>query len=205
MVVETKANRGPDAYACGDSVLADQVTSGGERLITMLPCWDRSEEAAAHERYEQDRKLSEAKREQLASGQEPPAVPGAGAALAACKRIPTRELEHSPFAHRKEIAQVIAHRDGGEIRGVRILFKQVPGLTADWMRDAIACHHARFTLLSNRAVDLSIDPTLVDGARVSVLEHGHQVEVLVVTDTAATGQLAYDRAQDILRGQTATR
>ena len=36
----------PDAhgYACGDTVAADQVTSGGERLITQSNCWPTGED-----------------------------------------------------------------------------------------------------------------------------------------------------------------
>lgn len=36
----------PDArgYACGDTVAADQVTSGGERLITQSNCWPAGED-----------------------------------------------------------------------------------------------------------------------------------------------------------------
>lgn len=36
----------PDAhgYACGDTVAADQVTSGGERLITQSSCWPTGED-----------------------------------------------------------------------------------------------------------------------------------------------------------------
>jgi hypothetical protein len=56
-------------------------------------------------------------------------------------------IEHSPFAHRQEIAEIIPHRERGQIRGVRIVFKPVVGLSPAWMEQAIACHRARFERL----------------------------------------------------------
>src|SRR5580704_16473331 len=38
------------AYDCGDTVMTDQVTSGGERLVNMVPCFNVIDEAAAHQR-----------------------------------------------------------------------------------------------------------------------------------------------------------
>jgi hypothetical protein len=40
---EAAGDPGAPQYACGDTVLADQVTSGGERIITQPPCWPTGE------------------------------------------------------------------------------------------------------------------------------------------------------------------
>ena len=78
------------------------------------------------------------------------------AALAAAEQTllqghPGTRAHASPFAHRKAIAQVIPHREGGVVRGVRVVFKPVAGLTVDCMEQAIACHQARFAALGKPA------------------------------------------------------
>ncbi|HEU4727513.1 MAG TPA: hypothetical protein VFT22_06485, partial [Kofleriaceae bacterium] len=42
------ASGGAPGYQCGDTVMSDQVTSGGQRLVESVPCWDTGEELAAH-------------------------------------------------------------------------------------------------------------------------------------------------------------
>ena len=37
---ETAGDPSATGYACGDTVAADQVTSGGERIITQPNCWE---------------------------------------------------------------------------------------------------------------------------------------------------------------------
>jgi hypothetical protein len=41
---ESAADPDSHGYACGDTVAADQVTSGGERLITQSNCWPTGED-----------------------------------------------------------------------------------------------------------------------------------------------------------------
>jgi len=184
-------------YQCGDTVMSDQATSGGERLVQATPCWDTDEELAAHHQYL-------ATREQRAARKERRVAAGlVEAELAACKGLPAQELEHSPFAHRREIAEVIPHRDAGVLRGVRVVFKPVPGLTATWMRQAVACHRARFERLGEPATYLPDDPTLVARAVTTVeLRAGH-IEVVVDVADDVLAAVALDRAQDLIRARTA--
>lgn len=186
-------------YQCGDTVMADQATSGGERLVQATPCWDTSEELASHHKYLADREQRAARDERRAA--ETLVV----TELAACRGLPAAELEHSPFSHRRAIAQVIPHRDAGKLRGVRVIFKPVPGLTAAWMRQAIACHRARFERLGEPATYLPEDPSLVARATTQVeLRHGHlEVTIEVADDVQAA--VALDRAEDLVRARTAKR
>jgi hypothetical protein len=188
-----------ERYQCGDTVMSDQLTSGGERMVSSVPCWDTGEERIAHEEYiaqlaqerAEDQKQSHA---YLADDEQ-----------AACRGMSPRELEHSPFAHRKEIAEVLPHRNAGTLRGVRIIWKPVPGLTAAWMRQAIACHRARFERLGEPAIYLPEDPTLVARATVTVEQRKGHLEVLIETADDTAGQVALDRAQDLVRPRTAGR
>lgn len=184
-------------YTCGDPVLVDQVTSGGEELTTSVPCWDTDEETEHAAREAGDVELVRAQatyRGELAAAQ-----------LVHCKGIPERELTHSPLAHRKSIEEVIPHRSGPEVAGARIVFKPVPGLTASWMKKAIACHQARHAALGRPASYLPEDPTLVEGADVRVTQNGNRIEVLVTTPEPAQARVALERANGLLRPKTATR
>ena len=188
----------PSAYRCGDP-LQDQSTSGTERVSTWNPCWDLEEEIAVRERgvAAAERYGANLEHEQAAQLVQ--------AELVHCKGIPEHELAHSPFAHRRAIREVIPHRSGGEIRGVRIVFEDIPGLTADYLRSAIACQRARYETLGRPPQYLPEDPTLFDGAEVTVSERQNGFEVLISADDPAVGRLALDRARSLVRERTATR
>jgi len=191
---------GAERYSCGnDYGLSDQVTSGGERLLPTVPCWDVAEENAEHQRF------LAAREERIARTERREATAKVETEIAACRGLSPRELEHSPLSHKKEIAAVIPHRDAGTIRGVRIVFKPVPGLTAAWMRQAIACHRARFERLGEPSTYFSEDPTLVAKADATVdMRNGH-LEVLIVADDPTSARVALDRAEELYRPRTAGR
>jgi len=197
-VAEADGPSDPAAYACGDTVLNDQLTSGGEQLTSWMPCWDLKEEAAIGHRYLARKERAAAKEDREM------------AALLArterqyCRGIPDRELSHSPFAHQKAIAQIIPHRQSGEIHGVRIVFKPVPGLTAGYMTQAIACQRARFLVLG-KPVEQPEDPTLLDGAEVTVTARDGYLEVLVRTESTVDGNIVLARARELLEPRTAER
>jgi hypothetical protein len=201
---ERQAIKAPDSagpstqgYQCGDTVMSDQVTSGGERLVQATPCWDTHEEAASHHE-------DVAQREQRAANRERRAASAlVEAELDACRGIAKRDLERSPFSHRREIAEVIPHREGRMVRGVRVVFKPVPGLTATWMTQAIACQRARFERMGEPAGYLPEDPSLVAKAITKVeLRDGH-VEVSIESRDDVNATVALERAQDLLRPRTA--
>jgi hypothetical protein len=190
---------GPGGYQCGDVALSDQATSGGERLVQSVPCWDPGEESAEHHRFVALRE------QQLAATERRAAAGMVEDEIAACRGLSPRELEHSPFAHRREIAAVIPHRPAGVLRGVRIVWHPVLGLSADWMRRSIACHRARFERMGEPAIYLPDDPTLVARATVTVTQHSGHLEVLIETADDMTGEVVLARARDLLRPRTAQR
>jgi hypothetical protein len=186
-------------YQCGDRDLSDQLTSGGERLLPTVPCWDPVEENAERRRAAAEREERRARDERRA------ATSLVEAELAACRGISPEEIEHSPFAHRSAIAEVIPHAGGGKVRGVRIVFKPVVGLTAAWMDRALACHRARFARLGEPPIYLPDDPTLVPGATTKVTERGGHLEVLVETGNDVAAHVALARAQQLIHPRTADR
>jgi hypothetical protein len=184
----------PSRYQCGDVALSDQATSGSERLVQAVPCWDTSE----------DRGAGAAAREQrLADDERHAAAELIEAERTACRGLRARDLETSPFAHRKQIAEVIPHRQAGTLRGVRIIYKPVLGLTAAWMQQALACHRARFERLGEPATYMPEDPSLVATAKATVVQRGDHVEILVETTDEVSSNVALGRAQDLLGPRTA--
>lgn len=180
------AHGNPPTYSCGDTVIADQTTSGGERLDLTIPCFDVTEESAIHQRFTADPVTPPPHDRQLAANM-------AETELHSCHGIPEREREHSPFAHRRAIAAVAPHAGG-----VEITFKPVSGLSASWMERDIQCHQARFAALGQPAGYLPDDPTLVPGAHVTVTERDHKIVVLVETPDPDAASLALQRARDLL-------
>jgi hypothetical protein len=196
VVSELPSPAQPENFACGDTVLNDQVTTGTERVTTWMPCWDPAEEAVESHRAAAARERKTARQERAQ------AVALARAELTSCRGIPARELTHTPLSHRKAIAEVIPHREGDEVRGVHIIFKRVPGLDARWMERAIGCHRARAAVLGRTG---SPDPTMLPEAQVTVSEDGGRVNVFVRTPDNDSGQLALARAQALSAAQSATR
>jgi hypothetical protein len=191
------AGQAGEGFQCGDTVMSDQVTSGGERLVQATPCWDTHEELVSHHE-------DIAQREQRAANQERRAANAlVEAENTACRGIAARDLERSPFAHRREIAEVIPERDGKLVRGVRVVFKPVPGLTAAWMTQAIGCQRARFERMGEPASYLPEDPSLIARATTEVeLRDGH-IEVSIESRDDVNATVALARAQDLVRPTTA--
>ncbi|MGE5185157.1 MAG: hypothetical protein ACM31C_23975, partial [Acidobacteriota bacterium] len=101
---DAETRRGPDSFACGDPVLNDQLTTvAGVKVTTWQPCFDLAEERAMDLRYAAERERQQARQHRHA------AAALVRAEVAACRGIPERERDHSVFAHRSEIADVIPH------------------------------------------------------------------------------------------------
>ena len=156
------------------------------------PCFDVTEEAAVHQHILANREYAAAKQDrQIAANL-------VATELHSCHGIPEQEREHSPFAHKRAIAQITAHREGNAIRGVRIMFKPIAGLTAQYLERAIQCQQARYATLGQPIGYMPEDPTLVPGAHVTVTQYGTNIEVLVETPDSDAGALALQRAQDLI-------
>ena len=187
-------------WSCGDLVLDQNQRTGGEP-VTMgwVPCFDAAEEGAAHQRHSADKELRAAQHERREAGRL------LQAEVAACRGIPERERDHSPLEHTKEIAEIVPHYEGGKVRGVRIVMKPVPALTAAWMQRAIACNQARYAALGEPSEQAAADPTLMPGARVEVTQWSNHIEILVRTQSEVDGKIAMDRAKNLVVPQTASR
>jgi hypothetical protein len=168
---------------CGyNAARTEERSQRGDRMTYWLPCWDDDKRGA---RYAVPHDV--ATRAQLAK-----------VSAAHCIGLFPQAIERSPFAQREAIQEIVPHRFGTSLVGVHIVFKPIPGLTVSWMRRAIECHQARWETLGRPAGYLSGDPTLVEGAAVTVSESDHRVVVLVETQTETGTQLVLRRANDLI-------
>src|SRR5688572_6045775 len=104
---------------CGDPVLSDQVSSGGERLIVMQPCWTGEHTIAArHRETAQDLRDDATRHRRRARAL-------LSAERRSCASMPPDELDHSPFAHREDVVSVTAIVAADEVRGARLRIRKV--------------------------------------------------------------------------------
>jgi hypothetical protein len=192
LVRERMASPPPTRFVCGDQALADQVTSGGERLGVRAPCW--SGELGAIERY----RASAARLRADARQHRARARALVVAARTWCASLPPDELDHSPFDHREDLAAVSAELDGDRIRGARIRFRPVPNLTADWLRQTLACHQAISAAEGYDPMHLTSCPVVVPGAETSVIEDEAGLVVVVRAEDPAAALVIYARAEALL-------
>jgi hypothetical protein len=180
---------------CGDVVIADQVTSGGERIHGRKPCWSAEQSTADRHhaeaaRLRADARVHRARARELLEAER-----------ASCATLPAEEMDHTPFAHREDITWVGAELDGTKVRGARIRFRAVEGLSADWLRTAIACHQARAAALGYDAGYMGYDPTAVAGAEVEVVAGDDGIVVIVRATDDAAALAVYGRAEALVGGK----
>ncbi len=183
----------PTPYACGDVALTELATSGGERLHILPPCWageaatvERARRHAAELRTDARYHRIKAREMVLAERRW-------------CASLPAAELDHTPFDHREDLQSVEAELEGDQVRGARIRFKPVRGLSAEWLTRTLACHQALAAAEGYDATHLSACPSAVEHAQTRVLESSsHGLEVVIRSDDPAAALIIYARAEALL-------
>lgn len=105
----------------------------------------------------------------------------------ACVGIGHADRDTSPFAHVEDIASIAPFVEMlGEKNAVRqrtvgaiVTFRQVPGLTAEWLQRAVDCHLARNAVLGNEHAGMDDCPLVPRGVRASVRSTGDGFEVAI--------------------------
>ncbi len=181
-------------YACGDVVMAEQPHTGNDPVVILTPCWQNEAAVIERHRDEAERLRADA-RAHRARAHELRSVEATS-----CATMPASELTHTPFAHHEDIAAITAETDGDEVRGARIRFRPVEGLTADWLRTALACHHARAAVIGYDPDYLSYDPSVLAGAVTEVVDDPDGITVVIHAQDDATALVIYGRAEDLIDG-----
>jgi hypothetical protein len=182
----------PTRVTCGDTALDTLSTSGTERLPLSPPCWAGEVATVRRDRAHAAELLADARRHRIQAREM------VRTQVKWCSGLPLAELEHSPFDHREDLAAVQAELEGDRLRGARIRFKPVAGLTAEWMRQTLACHQAMARSMGFEPTHLSSCPSVVLGAHAEVSETPRGVEVVIRAVDADAALVIYARAEALL-------
>jgi hypothetical protein len=129
----------------------------------------------------------------------------------ACVGIDDDDRDLSPFYFREDIASVgplkeADHERSGKANlvrtvGVRVVFRAVPGLTAEWLQRSIDCHAARAAVVGHDDPKMAYCPAAVKGVRVSVTSTGDGFAAeLRGTDQASVDEIVR-RANGLLQAR----
>lgn len=139
----------------------------------------------------------------------------ASAALAdaetrACNGISERDRDVSPFYHREDIESVSPliqeekTTKGTIIKkdiGARIVFRAVPGMTAEWLQRLVDCHVARAAAVGHAMPEMSYCPLVPKGIKATVSSVGNGFAVDVSASDAATIAEIKKRAEALKSGK----
>lgn len=104
----------------------------------------------------------------------------------ACVGIPAADRDESPFEHREDIASVepLYSKDGGKVplqhlEGAVVVFRAVPGMTAQWFQRLVDCHLARNAALGHDVPEMAYCPLVPKGvtATVTPVRSGFSMEI----------------------------
>jgi hypothetical protein len=164
--------------------------SGPAERVTGGPCWtditnptdEHLDQARRHARMAADhRAASRALRD---------------AEARACAGISEADRDRSPFAHKQDILMVepvTRQEHAGKVvykkpAGARITFRAVPGMTAEWLQQAVSCHIARNAVLGHDRPEMAYCPLDLKGvqAQVSSTGTGFAVDITADRENVAT-------------------
>jgi hypothetical protein len=170
-----------DATTCVDRTIAAQSTSGGVPISLVTPCWtSHASERSMHLSRAASLRHDARKHRAVAASL-------IEAERAACAGLPATERDHSPSWHRDDITAAEPVRDGGPVRGARVTFRKVAGLSVEWLRSAYTCHQAQAAALGFDPTAMSYCPATLPDVTIDVTE---DTDGYVVTFTSARDDVA---------------
>jgi hypothetical protein len=118
----------------------------------------------------------------------------ADAETRACSGVPEEDRDMSPFHHREDIESVSplveeVKSGKGVVKkeiGATIVFRAVPGLTAEWLQRVVDCHLARAAAMGHDMPEMSYCPLVPKGAKAKVASAGNGFAVNVSAEDSAT-------------------
>jgi hypothetical protein len=120
----------------------------------------------------------------------------------ACVGISDEDRDISPFYHRDDIASVapaVRHVSGKqtheEVDGAVVVFRAVPGLTAEWLQRIVDCHIARNNALGNDVPEMPYCPLVPKGITAKVTSTGDGFAVTIESQDVSTAKEVLRRAQ----------
>lgn len=174
--------------------VSDVSTSGGEPLTR--PRWTSSLAPTMQQQMKADSLRREAAEHRTM------AKNLLAAERRACQGLSQEDIDRGPFFYQRDIARVepIKTREG-EIKGARIEFASVPGLTVHWMERAIECAQARAAVLGYPRDYMRESPLMIPGVEATVQMKGTHVEVIMQARDRLTAIQVLGRSEALLRNR----
>lgn len=123
----------------------------------------------------------------------------------ACKDLSDEDRDMSPFVHNRDIRSVTLLREEriiptGKIRmtvdaGATIIFRAVPGLTAEWLKRIVDCHLVRNAAVGHDMPEMADCPLVPRGAQAMVRSVGDGFAVDIRADAPEAAAEIWRRAQ----------
>jgi len=164
-------------------------------------CWtSRSNPTAQHS-------ADAAKHRELAAQHRAGSAALAQAEAKACVGIDEEDRDISPFYHREDISSVkpldVQGTGTGKQRtvktmGASIVFRAVPGLTAEWLQREMDCHMARAASMGHSMSEMSYCPAMLKGVTAKVSSTGDGFAVEVSSEDSETAKEVLRRAQALV-------
>jgi hypothetical protein len=182
---------------CFDRPLAGVAYSGTEPLVVQRPCWTAITNPTAHH------KQAAAQHRELAAEHRAAARRLRETEAEACAGLGEDETSHTPFYHREDILRVEPYYESGRLRGARVTFRIVPGLTASWMRHALHCHAARAAVMGYDPTFMSYCPLSLQDVSTAVTQTEDGLRVTLRSDRSDIAHVILGRARDLITADRA--
>ena len=187
---ETDSKQHGSQYAPGASVESERCSDDGA-------CWtDKSNPTEQHQ-------SDMLKHKQLAEQHRAAAQALRDAENRTCVGLSEEERVTSPFYHRQDIASVskaeASVSDGlgthPAFVGGRVVFRALPGMTAEWLQRLVDCHLARTAAVGFSMPEMSYCPLMLKGVNATVSSVGNGFAVNVTSKDPETATEIWRRIQ----------
>lgn len=193
---ETTAGEHAARFDADAGVRAEKCRNRGRAAESADACWTSVSNPTA-EHLEHAAKLRRAAADHRAASQ---ALRDAESR--ACTGLSEEQRDESPFDHREDIASVdrLSSPPQGKggmryFEGAVVVFRAVPGMTAEWLQRLVDCHVARNAALGHDVPEMSSCPLVPKGAHATVTATSGGFAVAIRGDDEATSREILRRAE----------
>lgn len=126
----------------------------------------------------------------------------ASAEASACAGISEGDRDMSPFYHREDIQSAAVYSENvksgkgstAKVVGATVVFRAVPGMTAEWLQRVVDCHLARAAAVGHEMPEMDYCPLELKGVKAKVTSAGNGFAVNISADDDNTVEQIKKRA-----------
>lgn len=168
-----------------------QTTCGGKG-----GCWTSVSNPTGQHGADADKHRELAKKHRVAS------TALASAEASACAGISDDDRDISPFYHREDIQSVSTYSESvksgkgtvAKVVGATVVFRALPGMTAEWLQRVVDCHLARAASVGHEMPEMDYCPLELKGVKAKVTSAGNGFAVNISSDDDNTVEQIKKRA-----------